>query len=178
MMQPLGHIAQLHEFAEIVHRGIAAPTSDIAYKRGAINRRADQSFATDYHVTVRVAGVLGIAGRRGFAQFACQSARDADPFAFDLGPGFAPAFKCGRVVDKVHANLGQHGFGVGFDDFQRFFVQDLKIRDVAFDVLGRFDPNSCPLGPTGRTATTTCSALCCCFGHVSVSRIRPPACGL
>lgn len=97
--------------------------------------------------------MLRKAGRSGFAQLARQTARDPHPFAFDLGPGFAPAFQRGRIVDKVDTNFGQHCLSIGFDDLKRFFAQDLKVRDFAFDIFGGLNPNRCPLGPA-RCAST------------------------
>ena len=38
MVQPFGHIAQLHEFLEVRHRSITAPPRGIAHKRRAIDR--------------------------------------------------------------------------------------------------------------------------------------------
>jgi hypothetical protein len=47
MVQPFRHIAQLHEFLEILHRGIAAPAFGVAHERRAVDRRQNQVAPAD-----------------------------------------------------------------------------------------------------------------------------------
>jgi hypothetical protein len=43
-----------------------------------------------------------------------------------LGAGLAPALQRRGVLDEGHADLFQHGLGIGLDDLQRLGVQDLE----------------------------------------------------
>ena len=105
VVQIFGHIAQLHELLEIIHRGIAAAAISVAHERRAIDRRADKSIAADHDGFLRVAGVLGDGGRSRFAQLTRQATWDAHALAFDGRTGFAPAIQSRRVVDKVDTDF-------------------------------------------------------------------------
>ena len=155
MVQPFGHVAQLHEFLEIGHRGIAASADRVMDEGRAIDWGQNQIASTDFDGAFRIAGVLGEGGRRRAAQLAGKTTRDADTFAVDFGPCLAPALKGGGVVDEIHTDLGQHGFGVGLDDLERLFVQDLVIGDVALDVLCSFHRYRRAFGAPGRTAAAS-----------------------
>ena len=109
------------------------------------------------------AGVLGEGCRCRGAKLACQSARDADAFPLDLCPGLAPAVQRGRVVDEIHANFCQNGFGIGFDDLKRFLVQNVQIGNVAFNIFRGFQTDRRARRTPGRAAAPHCA------------RRRPPA---
>ena len=93
-----------------------------------------------------------------FDQLARQTARDANTFTIDIGSGIFPALQRARIVDEVNADLSQNGFRIGFNDLQRFCVEDLEIRNIPFDIFCSFDSNCGALGPAG--GTTTASWLC------------------
>ena len=165
MVQPFGHIAQLHKVAEIFNRGIAPPAIGIAHKGRAINWGQHQIAPTDLYIAQGVAGVLGKAAGGCGTQLARQTARDMHPLALYISASLTPALQGGRVFNKIHANLFQNGFGVPFDDLQRFFVQNLEVRDIAFDELGRFKADRCPFGPPCGPTTAPHPAPCTCIAH-------------
>ena len=68
------------------------------------------------------------------AEPARKSARNMNPLSGHRGPGGPPQIKRLRVVNKVDADLFQHGVGIPFDDLKGLFVQDLEVRDVAPDI--------------------------------------------
>ena len=55
-----------------------------------------------------------------------------------VGTGLDPARNRFGLLWKSNANLGQNGFRVGFDDFQRLGVENVQIRDTTVDCLGEF----------------------------------------
>ena len=165
MVQPFRHIAQLHEFAEVFHRGIAATAFGVMHEGRAVNRRQHQILATHNHIARRIAGVLRVFARRCRTKLACQTTRDSHPLALDLGTGLAPQFECGRVVDEIHPDLGQNRLGIGLDDLQRFLGQNLEIGDVAFDIAGSLEGHGPAFGTPGCSATATCRSACLNLYH-------------
>jgi len=119
-----------------------------------VDRGADKIAPADHHRAVRVAGVLGELRRCGGAQFARQPPGQAHPFALDHRAGLAPAVQRGGVLDEIDADLFQHGFGIGLDDLQRFFAEDVEVGDLALDVLRGFDADRAAFGAPRRTAAT------------------------
>ena len=154
MVQPLGHIAKLHEFVEIFHRGIATAPGGVAHEGRAIDRGQHQIAPADLDVARGVARMLGELRRRGLAQLACQAAGDTHAVAGHIRPGRAPQRQRLGIVGKVHADLFQHRIGVILDDLQRLFGQHLVVGNVAFDVFRCLEGHSRACRPTCRTATT------------------------
>ena len=105
MVQPFRHIAQLHEFLEIVQRGIAPPACDIAHEGRPINRGQHQIAAANLDIALWVAGVLGEGFRCSRTQLARQPTRNMHPLAAHIRTRFAPAHQRRFILDKVDADL-------------------------------------------------------------------------
>ena len=155
MVQPFGHIAQLHEIAEILDGRITAATFGIAHEGRAVDRRQHQIATADLDIALGVAGVLGERPRRGLGQLARQPTGNMHPLAPHIGACGFPQLQRGRVLDEIDADFFQHRLGVVLDDLKRFFVQNLEIRDVALDEPRGFERHRRPLCPPGRTTTPT-----------------------
>ena len=174
MVQPFRHIAQLHEILEIVQRRIAPPAGLIAHKGRAVNRGQHQIAATNVHIARRVAGMLGKLRRGGCTKLARKPARNMHPLALDGRARRPPKLQRGRVFKEIHADFFQNGVGVPFDDRQRFFVQDLEIRDVPADEFGgvkadrrAFRP---PRGPTAAPCPAPTGFFCCTAHRKSLQK--------
>ena len=167
MVQPFRHVAQLHEFLEILHRSIATTAIHVAHERRAINRGEHQVASTDDDIALGIARMLcELAGRR-FDQLTGQTARNMHPLPLNIGACLTPPVECGRVIDEVNTDLLEDGFGVGFDDLERLFGQNLKIGNVALNVLGGLNFDGCALCTTRRApaATSTSARWCLCHAH-------------
>ena len=178
MVQPFGHIAQLHEIAEILNRGIAATTLGIMHEGRAIDRRQDQIATTDLNIALGVARILGKGLGRCGNQLAGQTARNMHPLALHIRPRRAPQRQRPFVLDKVDTYLFQNGLGVPFNDLQRFFVQNLEIRNVALDELCGLKGHRGPFRATGRPAATPSPTPCCNIVHESLRKLFCPLCGM
>ncbi len=163
VVQPFRHVAQLHEVAEILDRRIAPPALGVAHEGRAVDRREHQVVAADLDAALGVAGVLGDTARRRLAQLAGEAARDVHPLALHVGAGLLPALQRLGIVDEGDADLLQHRLGVGLDDLQRFFVENVEGRNAALDRRGRCDLQLRALGPPRRTAAAASAASPCLF---------------
>src|SRR6056297_839599 len=77
--------------------------------------------------------------------------------AAHIGPGLAPAFKCLGVFNEIDTDLFKNDLGVGFDDLQRLFIQNLIKRDVAFDEFRGFNADGSALCAARRAERTAVS---------------------
>ena len=75
------------------------------------------------------------------------------PLAAHIGPRRAPERQRTLIFNEINADFFKNRIGVPFDDLQRFFVQNLKIRDVALNEPGRLKRHRRALGPPRRSAT-------------------------
>ncbi len=94
--------------------------------------------------------MLGESGRRGLAELARQSLGDMHTLALNVRPCVSPALKRYGVFGEVDADFLKHRLGVGFDDLQRFLVEDFKIGNIAFDIFRNFETDRRALCPSGR----------------------------
>ncbi len=152
MVQPFRFLAELHQVAEILDRGVAPPALEVAHEGRAVDRGEDQVAAADLDIAGRVARGLGELARRRRAEAAGEALRHAHALALHVGPGLPPALERGRVVGEVDADLLQHGLGIGLDDLERLGVQDLEIGDVALDEMRGLVRRRAALRPPRRAA--------------------------
>ncbi len=134
------HVGQLHDVPEVLDRGVAPAPVQGTHEGGAIDRHEDRVVAADGHRASRIAGVLGEARLRALLNdAAAKPLRTAHPLALDVGAGLLPDRQGLGVVAELDADLFEDGVGVGFDDLQGLFAQDLEDRDLALDEgsLGR-----------------------------------------
>ncbi len=173
MMQPFRHVPELHEFPEILERGIA-PFVPFADEGRAIDRRKNEVAAAYDDRFLGIACMLRELRRGGFDELAGQPARDTHAFAPYIRPGLAPPVERGRILDEVHPDLFQHRFGVVLDDLQGLVAQQVEVGDVALDIAGGLDLQGGAFGAPGRPAAAPCPAPCGRFAHrLSPSRLGP-----
>jgi hypothetical protein len=133
MVQPFGHVAQLHQRFEIGHRGIAPPAVEVAPEGRAVDRREDEGLAADLDVAGAVAGDLGEFRRRGFAQLAGKAARDAHALALTSAPASRQRSSAAGFSTKATPISSSTVSALCSMIWSASLVQDLEIRDVAFD---------------------------------------------
>ena len=174
MVQPLGHIAKLHELLKIGHCCITTATLGITHKWRAVDWRQNKVLATNHNVPFRVAGMLGKRRRGSCAQLACKPTRNTHPLALNLSTSSTPTLKRLRAIDKVHANFGQNCFGIALDDLQRGLVQNFIVRNVTLDIFCCLYADGCTLCTTGSTTATTraTTRIFLCLRHTTSPNIN------
>ena len=130
------HVGELHEIAEILDGGIAAPPVQVVHEGRPVDRREHRRAVADLHVARRVAGVLDEGGRRARQQAAGQPLRQVERFAVggDVGARLLPQGDYFRVVGDADADLLHDGLGIGLDDLEALFGEHVEDRDAALDI--------------------------------------------
>ena len=105
MVEARMHIDQLHEIAEIFHRGIAALALKVAHKWRAINRCKHGFIAANLNRPRWVPCMLGKARRSSRTKLAGQSAREMHPLTFDVTPDIAQDIQCFRIIPEIDTDL-------------------------------------------------------------------------
>ena len=126
--------ASFTKFAKILDGRIAAAAIQIMYEWRAVHRRKHGVLTTNFHVSSRVAGMLGKLRWRRFCQRPHQALGKPDPLTLDIGTGGFPHIKRLAIVAEVDADLLQHGLAIGLDQTEPFFAQYFVQGNFALDV--------------------------------------------
>ena len=78
--------------------------------------------------------MLGVLGRgRRLDQRSAKAFGHSHAFALDVSSGGFPERQGRRIIFKINTDLSQNDIGIGFNQFQRFVVEDAIVRNLALD---------------------------------------------
>jgi hypothetical protein len=128
---------QLHEVLEVLDRAVAAASVDVVHERRAVDGSEHGPVAADFDIAGGIAGMLGVGRRRGAAEGAGEALGKADAATLTVGAGGREQSVRARIVAELDADFLQDRLGVGLDDGERLFTEEIGRRNVARDVGDR-----------------------------------------
>jgi hypothetical protein len=136
MMDRRRQIGELHEIAEILDRGVAAPFVIVADEGRAIDGREDSVPAADEDAALWIPGVLGELAGCGLDERTHEALGKADAVALHIAAGGPPHVESLGIVAEIDADLFEHGLAIALDEFEPLLAQDLIKGNVVTLYIG------------------------------------------
>jgi len=137
MMQCRQHIGQFDQLLQIIDRAIAPPVFQVAHKRRTVDGREDGAGFSDFHGTVRIAGVLNKFFRCRAAQMPGHAARQSHARFLYVRPGLFPDPQRFGILAKLQPDFLDQPIRLILESGQPLFVEKFVKRDLPADIGGR-----------------------------------------